>query len=104
MGTMSMTDSPQQRWREMAKHTGNSLGSDALREAADLVDKLEDQRREYSAGVVPKGRHMDLLAERDRLQYAVDTLFQAIRHGDEQHQVWLELRIADHFAKALESK
>lgn len=35
---------------------------------------------------------------------AIDTLFEAIRHGDEQHQSWLKEKLEQHLWKAYEAK
>jgi dihydrofolate reductase (trimethoprim resistance protein) len=39
-----------------------------------------------------------LLAERDAMQARVEGLFDAIKHGDAEHQDWLRMMIRDHFS------
>lgn len=41
-----------------------------------------------------------LIAERDRLAEARNTLFDTIKHGDQEHQAWLKCAIDRHFGPA----
>lgn len=55
-------------------------------------------REVLSAGQVAK-RLTDLTATVKRQGERVSTLFDAIKHGDEEHQWWLKQAIEDHFAR-----
>jgi len=42
-------------------------------------------------------RNKEYQAENTRLRAAIDGLFDAIKHGDSDHQVWLKKKIKDYF-------
>ncbi len=39
----------------------------------------------------------DLITTVDQMWTKRDTLFDAVKHGDEQHQTWLKKAIVEHF-------
>lgn len=62
-----------------------------------LHTENEEIKNEIKADpYVSKANYLEVIKERDYIHEKLDTLFDAIKHGDEAHQTWLKNAIETH--------
>ncbi len=80
--------------------------AERLEVAHERIEEIEkdrdeahgDAEREYGTRLLAEKERNQIDARLVSLQCRVETLFDAIKHGDDNHQAWLEHKIKEHFA------
>lgn len=79
-------------------------GNGLIHELAAAVRELQASSKGYEQDVINQIGTIDVLqAKLARYELAVSSLFDAIKHGDQEHQNWLKWGLDKHFSQALSS-
>jgi len=82
----------------------NNQFCQVFNDAIDHISAVEKQRDELDAKLLRAlDAESNAWARVAELEDLRDSLFEKIKHGDDDHQAWLKNAIEDHFARAREA-
>lgn len=88
------------RYFENAMSDFCALENDLAEARAEIERLLKQRDALLNATVIDVNRWHEAEAELAALKAQVSTLFDAIKHGDQEHQDWLADKITAHFAES----